>query len=140
MKSLKDHILSYDNYKKVFVIIKPGSLQYTPNVIQEMEEHGWEMDKSRVKLLTLKEAKQLYLVHKEEEFYDDLCKYMSSDLSRAIIFKKSQKSDGLEFDEVAEIKDKIRNEFGESDMRNVMHSSDSREAMFNEAPIYFNII
>ena len=139
MISLKNYINGFA-CKKVFVVIKPGSLQHTNAIINRMKENGWSVDKTKVKLLTLKEAKKLYLVHKEEEFYNDLCKYMSSDISRAFIFCKDGKSDEKDFEEVAKIKDEIRDEFGESDMRNVMHSSDSKEAMEHEAKIYFNLL
>lgn len=139
MISIKQYIDKLDK-KKVFVVIKPGSLQYTNNVIDKLKEIGWSVEKTKVKLLTLKEAKQLYLVHKEEEFYKDLCKYMSSDISRAFIFCKDGEPNEKDFEEISKVKDEIRKEFGESDMRNVMHSSDSQEAMNNEARIYFNII
>ena len=139
MISLKQYINKLDE-KKVFVVVKPGSLQYTDNIIDELKKCGWVVNKTKVKLLTLKEAKRLYLVHKEEEFYEDLCKYMSSGISRAFIFSKKGNPEEGDFDEVAKVKDKIRQEFGESDMRNVMHSSDSLEAMDHEARIYFNIL
>ena len=36
-------------------------------------------------------------------------------------------------------KDKIREEYGESDMRNVLHSSDSYKSFVHEAGIYFYV-
>jgi nucleoside diphosphate kinase len=80
------------------------------------------------------EAKSLYLVHKDEDFYEDLCKYMSSDLSTALILYK--KSDNI-FKDFEKLKDKIREEYGESDMRNVIHSSDSYKSFTHESQIYF---
>ena len=121
-------------YSKCFLIIKPGFLNLTSTIISKLLENGWVVDRTVVKLLTLKEAKQLYKVHKDESFYKDLCKYMSSDISRGVIVKKSG---DVKFLDIDSIKDAIRDEFGESDMRNVLHSSDSYEAMLNEAPIYF---
>jgi nucleoside diphosphate kinase len=41
------------------------------------------------------------------------------------------------FGEVKKIKDEIREKYGESDMRNVLHSSDSQENMDAEALIFF---
>ena len=40
-------------------------------------------------------------------------------------------------DEFAKLKDKIREEYGESDMRNVLHSSDSYKNFTHESQIYF---
>ena len=82
----------------------------------------------------MQEAKELYKVHKQEDFYDDLCKYMSSGLTTAFIVKK--KSNNI-FDEFAKLKDKIREEYGESDMRNAIHSSDSYKSFTHESQIYF---
>lgn len=125
---------SIQKYSKCFLIIKPGFLDLTPTIINRLMENGWEFDRTTVKKLTLKEAQLLYLVHKDESFYKDLCKYMSSDISRGFIIKKKGSD---KFQDINKIKDEIRNEYGESDMRNVLHSSDSYEAMMNEAPIYF---
>ena len=59
---------------------------------------------------------------------------MSSDLSTGIIVTKKTNTP---FEEIAEIKDKFRKKYAESDMRNVMHSSDSRESMDKEMYCYF---
>jgi nucleoside diphosphate kinase len=63
---------------------------------------------------------------------------MSSDITRAFIFTKETNDD--EFKEASRIKDEIREEWGESDMRNVVHSSDSKENFEKEASIYFGYI
>jgi nucleoside diphosphate kinase len=59
---------------------------------------------------------------------------MSSDLTLGLLFRSNDK-DPLK--KMAEVKDKVREKFGESDMRNVMHSSDSYEHMLDEQCIYF---
>ena len=82
----------------------------------------------------MSEAKELYKVHAQEDFYEDLCKYMSSGLSTAMILYK--KSDNV-FKDFEKLKDKIREEYGESDMRNVIHSSDSYKNFTHESQIYF---
>jgi nucleoside diphosphate kinase len=135
MKGISEYIKeSMQSYSKCFMVVKPGSLNLVPEILNRLSKSGWEVDRTIVKKLTLKEAEQLYLVHKKESFYEDLCNYMSSDISRGFIIKKR----GLDkFQNINSFKDEIRDEFGESDMRNVIHSSDSYEAMMNEAPIYF---
>lgn len=135
MKNLNEYLNeSLQQYSKCFMIVKPGSLDLTPEILNRLSKSGWEFDRTTVKKLTLKEAQLLYLVHKDESFYEDLCKYMSSDISRGFIIKKKGSD---KFQDINKIKDEIRNEYGESDMRNIIHSSDSYEAMMNEAPIYF---
>lgn len=136
MKTIYEHVQSAP-MQKIFVIIKPGFLQHSQSIIEIFKEAGWRVEKTRVKRLLLSEAKSLYKVHKEEDFYKPLCEYMSSDITRAIIFSKSGNQSKSTFDKVSKLKDEIRKEYGESDMRNVLHSSDSQEAMDYEMGIYF---
>lgn len=131
--------LNHYTTQQIFVIVKPGSLNLVPVIMERMKQRHWKVSKTTVKKLQLSEAEKLYEVHKDKDFYEDLCKYMASDLSRAFIFTRPGKvSDGV-FEEVARLKDQIRDEYGESDMRNVMHSSDSISNMMKEASVYFNL-
>ena len=139
MKSLKESLMeSIEPTKKIFVVIKPGFLDKSQDIINIYKEEGWQLVTTTVKQLLLAEAKKLYKVHKKEDFYKDLCDYMASGLTRAMIFSKATTDD--EFKEATRIKDGIREKYGESDMRNVAHSSDSLEHMKDEASIYFGII
>lgn len=126
-------IFGEDNY--IFVVVKPGFLDKTKYVIETFERYGFNIAKIRTKQLLKNETKKLYKVHKDEDFYNDLCKYMSSGPSCALIFAYKSKKDIFKLS--GEIKDKIRKKYGESDMRNVIHSSDSYEAMQKEMGIYF---
>lgn len=125
------------NTKSIFVIIKPGFLPLCSKILQIFEEKGWNISQLRTKQLLLSEARELYSIHKKEDFYDDLCKYMSSGLTMAFIFSKNNATGDI-FEETGKIKDIIRKKWGESDMRNVIHSSDSLEHMNKEASIYFS--
>lgn len=125
------------NTKSIFVIIKPGFLPMCSKILQIFEEKGWNISQLRTKQLLLSEARALYSIHKNEDFYDDLCKYMSSGLTMAFIFSKNDATGDI-FEETGKIKDIIRKKWGESDMRNVIHSSDSLEHMNKEASIYFS--
>lgn len=137
MISLYEYITESLN-DKIFVIIKPGFLNLSDKILEKFTLNGYELYQMKTKKLLLSEAKELYSIHKEEDFYDDLCKYMSSDLSTAIIFKNSNSKNI--FEDTKKIKDSIREQYGESDMRNVIHSSDSLSHMINEQSIYFNDI
>lgn len=138
MESLTNYLSSNisDPMRKdhIFVIIKPGFYNLSSELFKIFTEHGYTTIKSKTKRLTLEEAKSLYKVHNKEDFYNDLCKYMSSDLTMAFILKK--KSDNI-FKEFAKLKDEIREKYGESDMRNVLHSSDSYKNFTHESQIYF---
>lgn len=134
MKTLVEYITESIS-PEVFVVLKPGFLDLGQTVIERFEQDGWKMKKTTTKQLLLQEAKRLYYVHKKEDFYKDLCEYMSSAQSRAFIFVK----DGSKkpFEEVAAIKDEIREKYGESEMRNVLHSSDNAKNMQKEMSVYF---
>ena len=133
MKQLKMY-LTDPKKDEVFVIIKPGFLKKSAEIMEMIREEGFELVKTKTKFLTLDEAKKLYLIHKDEEWYKSLCDYMSSDLTLGLLFKSDDKEP---LKKMAEVKDKVREKFGESDMRNVIHSSDSYEHMLDEQCIYF---
>jgi nucleoside diphosphate kinase len=135
MKHLAQTVHESMNKSKVFVVLKPGSLDLAQTVIERFAQDGWKVSQTITKKLLLTEARNLYKVHRKEDFYKDLCEYMCSDICRAFIFEKSNVLDP--FEEVKRIKDEIREKYGESDMRNVLHSSDSQEAMDNEACVFF---
>ena len=140
MKSLYEFIDANTRAFDIFTIIKPGFLNLSKEIVERFNEKGWELYKTRTKKLLLSEAKELYKIHKNEKWYEPLCNYMSSGESMAIMYRKvyydGEKNPDI-FKETGEIKDAIREEYGESDMRNVMHSSDSLEHMENEMKIYF---
>lgn len=121
-----------------FVVVKPGFQDLTKVIIERFEASGWKLNQIRTKQLLLKEAHRLYEVHKKEDFYETLCNYMASGPSTGIIFVRNRAVNGNEgFEDVAKIKEEIRKEYGESDMRNVLHSSDNLENMEKESSVYF---
>lgn len=139
MKTLSDHLTHTLKVpgNEVFTIIKPGFLSRTQDIIEYFKAHKWSVKQIRTTKLTTQQAKELYKVHKDEDFYEDLCDYMSSGLSCAIIYEHSGPllDDGFKI--VSVLKDKIRKKWGIDDCKNVMHSSDSFEAMEHEQSIYF---
>ena len=144
MKDLKSYLhnvvdpISKDPMRKnhVLVVLKPGFIgnEFTVPIFDLFKEKGYKIVKTKTKQLLMSEAQSLYKVHEKEDFYEDLCKYMSSGLSTAMILYK--KSDNI-FKDFETLKDKIREEYGESDMRNVIHSSDSYENFTHESQVYF---
>lgn len=137
METLVNYLSSLN--KDIFVIIKPGFLNLSSEIVKIFQDNEFSIKKSVTKKLTIEEAHKLYEIHKDEDFYEDLCKYMSSDITTAFIFRNKNYINDI-FDFVGKIKDEIREKYGESDMRNVIHSSDSSEHMKNESKIYFNIV
>lgn len=141
MERLYKFISTLDQpFDEIFTIIKPGFLHLSGEIIKMFEENGWWVFKTVTKTLTEKQAKDLYKIHKKEDWYLPLVKYMSSGESLAIMFRKTyqKRSETKDiYKEVGELKDEIREKWGESDMRNVMHSSDSLKHMEEEKSVYF---
>ena len=131
MKKLSEYLSS----PEVFIIVKPGFIDKAPQIIEMFSKNGFEFKKMRTKLLTLNESKRLYYVHKNEDFYNNLCRYMSSGPCLGISFDASSIKDP--FKVTGKLKDKIRKKYGLDDMRNCMHSSDNPEDMKKESAIFF---
>lgn len=120
----------------VFIIIKPGFQQYNDAILSLLKSEGWDIYSTKVKTLNRYEASMLYSIHRDKPFYKDLCEYMTSGISRAYIMSRNLTLSSP-FKDMEKLKSQIREKYGESDMRNVMHSSDSLKNMLNEMNVYF---
>ena len=138
MKKLADYLEGYnkDPFRRyhVLVVVKPGFTNLLGTLSDIFVKNGYKIVKTTSKKLLLSEAKNLYKIHKKEDFYKDLCEYMSSGISTAFILKKV--TDNI-FEDFSKIKDEIREKYGISEMKNVIHSSDSYINFTHEAGIYF---
>lgn len=145
MRPINEFLERDERYEpKAFVVIKPGFIDRGPQIIDIFAREGWMLKKIRTTRLVPSQARELYKPHSKEEWYKDLCAYMSSGPSTALILQKSfdRKGDPREvrrkaLEEVAAIKDRIRKMWGESEMRNVLHSTDDPARIRTEAGIYF---
>lgn len=129
--------VSFDTPKYLFIVIKPSFFKYANTIIDEYEKAGFKLDRTCSKRLTLEEARKLYYRHRKEEYYNRLCKYMSGDVSYGVLFTYTMNTKEA-FKLSDEIKDRIRKKYSESEMRNVMHSSDNEKEMRRECSVYFN--
>ena len=60
MKDLKDYINeSIGERKKIFVVIKPGFLDKTSDILDVYKENGWELEFTTIKQLMPEEARKL---------------------------------------------------------------------------------
>lgn len=139
MKIFSKYITEYINTPdstKAFVIIKPGFLKYKDEIYDYIIENGFEMyDQTNEMKLTKTQAKELYTMHEGKDFYDDLVDYMQGNIL-ASIWGYTGDADPIK--KMDEIKDHFRNKYGVSEMKNVMHSSDSLKNVKREAKIIFN--
>ena len=130
MKSLVEFITESQN-KREFMIIKPEFLQYRNEILEFLKQHNIIPIQELRKTLTMSEAKKLYKPHSKEDFYENLCKYMSSGDSIGFILCNFGNNDLLK------LKDEIRDKYGVDEMHNAIHSSDSSLNVYRESKIYF---
>lgn len=131
---INEHIKTPDT-TKAFTIIKPGFLEYEDEIYDYIIKHNFEMyDHTEAMKMSDSQIKELYKMHKDKDFYEDLCKYMKGDVKIAIWGYKGNDP----INEMNKIKDHFRNKYGKDEMKNVMHSSDSLENVKREANIIFN--
>lgn len=129
MKTLYESIVKQ---KKEFIIIKPGFLKYLSPILEILKDNHVVVVRELRQVLSLKNAKKLYSMHKDKDYFDELCTYMSSDDSVGMVCVNygSRSMD--------DIKDEIRKKYADpkDPMLNCIHSSDKgREE--KESKIYF---
>lgn len=134
MKSLVQYIKESMLELNGFTILKPEFLEWEEQWLDLLKNKGWQIvQKKRVKL-TEEEARELYLPHKDKDFYNDLCKYMSSG---ECICCSCHKNCEDPIKDMNNIKDIVRKKWGKDEMKNVMHSSDSLKNVERENKIVF---
>ena len=115
-----------------FIILKPEFLTYDQEWKNLIKDRGWNFINSEKITLTPEQAKDVYEPHKDKDFYDDLCNYMTSGECICCTCHKDCKDP---IDDMKTIKDEVRDKWGINDMKNVMHSSDSLENVKRESEI-----
>ena len=132
MKTLIQFIKEQSAELNAFVILKPEFLKYEQQWLDMLTNNDWQIIQKKKLKLTHEQAEELYKMHKDKDFYKDLCDYMSSD--DCICCNKDCKDP---IKEMKKLKDKARDAWGKSEMKNAMHSSDSLKNVERESKIVF---
>lgn len=119
-----------------FAILKPGFLDVQDDFENLLSDNGWTISDFRKVKMSQDDAKNLYKCHEKEDWYDDLCKYMSSDKCICYELHKDCKDP---IDDLKKVKDIARKKWGKDEMKNCMHSSDSIDNVKRESKICFGI-
>ena len=136
MKSLLTYIKEdKDMYNNSFVILKPEFLSHKNEWIEALQNNEWDILDKKQLTLSKDQAAELYSMHKGKDFYDDLCKYMSSG---ECLCCKCYKECNNPIEEMDKLKDQIRNKWSKKKKKNAMHSSDSLQNVKRESKIIFN--
>lgn len=134
MKTFTQFIKEQNAGLNAFVILKPEFLKYEQQWLDMLKNNDWQIIQKKKLKLTHEQAEELYKMHKDKDFYKDLCNYMSSD---DCICCTCHKDCGDPIKEMKKLKDKARDAWGKSEMKNAMHSSDSLENVERESKVVF---
>ena len=121
-----------------FIIVKPGFLKYTDNIIRDLHRLDFIVIEAMEKTLTREEAETIYSVHKGKPFYDKLIKYMTSGPSIGMILLSPFSDRESAIETLKQLKEKYRKRYSIDKTHNVLHSSDSYQNVIYEAEAFFD--
>ena len=121
-----------------FIIIKPGFLKYTDNIIRDLHRLDFIVIEAMEKTLTREEAKTIYSVHKGKPFYEELIDYMTSSPCIGMILLSPFSDRESTIETLKQLKERYRKRHSIDKTRNVMHSSDSYQNVIYEAEAFFD--
>ena len=121
-----------------FIIIKPGFLKYTEEIIKDLHRHDFIVIEAEEKTLTRDEAEAIYSCHRGKPFFDELIEYMTEGpcIGMALLSPFSDRVSAIE--ELNHLKIKYRRRYGIDMTRNVIHSSDCYQSVLYETETFFN--
>ncbi len=130
--------------EKTLAIIKPDAVKkrVVGRIIQRIEDEGFNILGLKMVKLSLEEAKQFYLVHRDKPFYGSLTEFMSSG-PVVVLLLEGEKAirrwrEVMGATNPAEAKPgTLRREFGFSIERNAVHGSDSPQTAETEIRFFF---
>lgn len=129
MKSLIQYIKEALSEVNGFCILKPEFLEHEFEFDELLKNNNWQIVQKTKKTLSLPEAQELYISKAKEDYYEDLCIYMASDECIAYMLYKDCEDP---IKDLEKLKNKVRKTWGKDDMKNAMHSSDSKENVERE--------
>ena len=124
-------------YYDTFLIVKPGFLKRSHIILEVFCNAGYKVVKQTQKELSYIEAEDLYIMHRDKDFFAELCTYMASGFSRGYILKSPYIGENYTINETNKLKNYFRKCYAQDDMRNVLHTSDNFINLRREVEIYF---
>lgn len=130
--------------ERTLIIIKPDGMyrRLVGEIIGRFEKKGFKIAAAKLMQITPQLAKKLYAVHKGKNFFNRLVKYISSApvfvmvLEGEKIIEITRKMMGATFGYDA-LPGTIRGDFGTSQVRNLVHGSDSAKSAQKEISLFF---
>ncbi len=130
---------------RTLAILKPDCVKrnLVGEVIARIQKADFKIVGMKMVRLTKGAAGEFYAVHKHRPFYDNLVEYMTSGACIPMVLEKEKAFE--EFRKFIGATDPkkaapgtIRRDFAESEQRNIVHGSDSRENAEREISFFFS--
>ncbi|MDD7568922.1 MAG: nucleoside-diphosphate kinase [[Actinobacillus] rossii] len=130
--------------ERTLSIIKPDAVErnLVGKILARFEENGFQIVATKMLRLTQAQAEGFYAEHQGKEFFTSLVEYMTSaPVVVSVLEKENAVKDyrtliGTTNPETA-AEGTIRKEFAQSQRRNSVHGSDSKESAEREIAYYF---
>ena len=130
--------------ERTLVIIKPDAIQrhLAGEIIGRFEKKGFELVAAKFAQISEEQARQLYVIHEEKPFFEELVEFISSAPVFLMVWEAEdiiamiRKMMGATFGYDAE-PGTIRGDFGCSNRYNLVHGSDSVESAKKEIELFF---
>ena len=130
---------------RTFAIIKPDAIKnnFTGKIYNHILNSGFTVLSAKLLRMSLEQAQQFYLTHKERPFYKELTEFMSSGRCMVIALEKKnavsdwRKTIGATNPDEAD-EGTIRKIYATSLGENAVHGSDSDENAQKEISFFFN--
>ncbi|MCE4617307.1 MAG: nucleoside-diphosphate kinase [Desulfurococcales archaeon] len=130
--------------EKTFVMIKPDGVSrgLIGEVISRFERKGLKLKALKMVRLTREKAEELYSVHKDKPFFNDLVEFVTSGPVVAMILEGDSAIDVVRLmigatDGRKAAPGTIRGDFALSIQNNIVHASDSKESFEREHKVFF---
>jgi len=153
MEVMRDEEEEEEDLEEGFTValIKPNVVQEgkTAEILAEMKAAGIKILKQEERQLTEEEAREFYSHLRDEEYFEDLVKFMSSGPSHVLVLTRGQSDDSIIKDwrdmlgppAVEDAKeytpDSLRARYGDAGLMNGVHGSDSKETAARELAFFF---
>ncbi|MCE4614854.1 MAG: nucleoside-diphosphate kinase [Desulfurococcales archaeon] len=131
--------------QKTFVMIKPDAVErgLVGEIISRFERKGFTIKALKMVKLTREKAEELYSVHRDKPFFNDLVEFVTGGPVVAMILEGDSAIDVVRIlvgstDGRKAVPGTIRGDFALSIQENVVHASDSYESFKREYRVFFS--
>lgn len=133
--------------KRTLAIIKPDAVRkrMTGKIIDRILTSGFDIVDMKLDKLTKTRTEKFYAIHREQPFFDDLVRFMTTGPCVVMVLEKDNAVRKFRHlmgatDPAEASPGTIRQEFAEDVQRNAVHGSDSEENASKEIAFFFPTI